>query len=181
MEPWYSQSESNLVDAIEEGKIVRVSEEYARREGLTILRIHKQEEENKAKLKKNQEEEYISPYDLRKPLNWRKDQVYSELVENFHWQISKKRKALGLTRKKLAERINETEYTIKLIENGILPRGDFVIINKLQNLFSINLRKDKRDFVQSPRSFLKENPENQQEKTDKPKENVSGNDIEIIE
>jgi len=38
METWHQESKENLVDAIEEGKIVKVSQEYALREHLPIIR-----------------------------------------------------------------------------------------------------------------------------------------------
>ena len=152
----YLESEDN-VEAIEEGKIVKVSERYAKREGLPILRrptpkiFHP---------KKQEEEKRISFDDLRKPLNWRKSQVFSELIENFHWEISKKRRQIGLSRKQLALDIKESENTIKLVENGILPKDDFKIINKIQERLNINLRKDNKNFNEPVRPLI----ENEEEK-----------------
>ncbi len=147
----YFESEDN-VEAIEEGKIVKVSERYAKREGLPILR--RPSTKVFSHPKKQEEEKRISFDDLRKPLNWRKSQVFSELTENFHWEISKKRRQIGLSRKQLASSINESENTKKLVENGILPKDDFKIINKLQERLNINLRKDKKDFAQPVRPLV---------------------------
>ena len=126
--------------------------------------------------------------DLRKTQYYKGSQVLSELVDNFQWHIIKKRRALGLTRKRLAEKLGETENTIKLLENGVLPREDFVIINKLQNFFSFNIRKDKKDFAHSPRSLIKEQKQEDKEsqiksqKSDaETKTKMLGNDIELIE
>ena len=183
MEQWHSEYSNELVDAIEEGKIVKVSEDYAKKEGLTIIRRNIPQKQALPKKRQNEEEERLTLDDLRKPLHWRKDQVISELTENFHWQISRKRKEIGLTRKRLAQAINETENNIKLIENGLLPKNDFVIINKLQSFLKINLRKDQKDFLQSARSLITE--DNREEKSSPQKEtrtvHVSGSDIEIIE
>lgn len=183
MEIWNPESDNNLVDAIEEGKIVKVTEEYARLECLPILR--KQTPKIHISKKKQKEDEpRLSFDDFRKPLNWRKSQVLSELMENFHWQISKRRRQLGLARRQLAQRINESEYHIKMIENGTLPKDDFVIINKLQIFLGINLRKDKKDFNKPARSLIKE--ENLEEikkdrlsKEDNP--TFSGNEIQLLE
>ena len=71
------------------------------------------------------------------------------------------------------------------MENGVLPREDFVIVNKLQNFFNFNLRKDKKDFAQSPRSLINPKQENTELKADKSdseiKTKMSGSDIELIE
>ena len=154
MQQWYSESDDGLVDAIEEGRIVRVPELYAKKEGLTILRRPRIEKQSMQK-KQKQEEPYLSFDDFRKPLR-QKSQVLSELMENFHWEIKKKRRQLGITRRKIAEEIGEPEYALKLIESGILPKDDFVIINKLQDYLKLNLRKDKKDFEQSARSLISE-------------------------
>ena len=143
MESWYSkenlESETDIVDAIEEGKIVKVSLSYAKKEGLAILRkpLIKTFQEPK-KNRQFEQEERLSMDDLRRPLRPKKSQVIASLIENFQWEIAKKRRAIGLSRKQLALAINETESTIKLIENGIFPKDDFVIINKIQEIHPIN-------------------------------------------
>lgn len=186
MDSWKPNPTNNFVEAIEEGKIVRVSEKYAIMEGLPILK------KPQIKIKKPRpdpnEEEHLTLEDFRKPLNWQKSQVISELVENFHWKISKKRKELGLTRKQVATAIAETENNIKLIENGILPKSDFIIINKLQSYLKINLRKDQQDFSRQMRDLIEQNQKasNKEKDTQKQKhltgtESLLGDDIEIIE
>ena len=120
-----------MVDAIEEGKIVSVSEDYAKREGLTILRKH----EPKNFLERNKQSQPASPRagiegrsykkgilsfeELRKPLDWRKNQIVQELAEDFHWLITKARRERNMTRKQLANAIRESEDTVKKLENGI--------------------------------------------------------------
>lgn len=178
MEPWQSASENELVEAIEEGRIVKVSEDYAKREGLPILR--KQQPKITKPQKKETEEKRLFIDDLRKPLNWKKSQVMAELVDNFQWEVAKKRRQLGITRKQLAASISEPEYVLKLIENGILPKDDFIIINKLQARLNLNLRKDKKDFIQPARNLLDEQKEEAREPIQE-NENLLGNDIQPID
>ena len=180
----------NIVEVIEDGKIVRVSEEYARKEGLLILR----KREGNAFPGKNLSGESLSAKEvkqgirtdrespkpkkgvldfeeLRKPLDWRKSQIVKELIENFHWHISRARRTRGMSRKQLAEALGEKEETLKLVENGIVPDNDFVLINKIQDLLQINLRKDGKNFQKSARfevdseKRIKEELEKEEEKT----------------
>lgn len=178
MENWNPRSTDNFVEAIEEGKIVRVSEEYARMEGLPILK--KPEICVRKPRHDPNEEEHLSLEDFRKPLNWQKSQVMAELIENFHWKISRKRKELGITRRQMAQVINEPENNIKLLENGILPKSDFIIINKIQSYLKINLRKDNKDYTQPMRTLVEKSS---QEENKKPQKDgrLLGDDIQIIE
>ena len=138
-----------LVDAIEEGRIVRVPEDYARREGLLILRREADipsepltpKGKRDAGARKNKG--FIGMDDLRKPLRPNQDELLRELVDNFHWVLVEKRKAKGLTRKKLAESVGETELNVKMLENGILPMNNFILINKLESFYGVSLRKNK--------------------------------------
>ena len=52
-----------------------------------------------------------------------------------------------MSRKQVASSIACTENDLKMMENGVLPSNDFVLVNKLQSYYSINLRKDGKDFV----------------------------------
>lgn len=150
-----------LVEALEEGKIVKVREEYAKREGLLILRKDFEKPIEKRYLVHNtrekKEEERIGFDELRKPLNWRKNQVVSELIDNFQWVILQERKKRNLTRKQFAGILNVSENEMKMIENGIV--NDFVLINKIQSHFGINLRKDEKDFSASAREVLEKKGE----------------------
>lgn len=137
-----------MVDAIEDGRIVRVPEDYARREGLLILRKQVQVSTSPLGIKEKKDEEarrskgFIGMDDLRKPLR-KENEVLKELVDNFHWILLQKRKGRGLMRKKVAEAIGETEVNIKMIENGVLPVNNFILINKLESYYGISLRKNK--------------------------------------
>jgi transcriptional regulator with XRE-family HTH domain len=146
-----------IVEAIEEGRIVRVSEEYAKQEGLLILRKASSGEgvREKVDVKKGLgEERRLGFDDYRRPLDWRKNKIIDALIDNFNWEIAKMRKAKNITRKQLATEVGVSENTIKIVENGILPSEDFVLINKIENYLGISLRKDKTGFGGSPREML---------------------------
>ena len=178
-------SDDGFVEAIEEGKIVKVSASYAKKEGLPILRKSKlaelQEGVKKSAPSYFKTKEYgrtdlgMVADNFRKP-EWKEKQVLSELIENFHWAIRFTRKRKGLTRKQLAKLINEREEDLRLIENGFLPAGDFVLVNKIQNALGINLRKDKKDFNKSAYEMMK----GFKGDSTHSKEELSGSDIEIL-
>ena len=71
--------EENLVEVIEDGKIVKVHESYALREGLPIIRRKMIESSFKTSIDK--EERFDFDY-LRKPLNWREKQEVKGLINN---------------------------------------------------------------------------------------------------
>jgi len=150
--------ESGMVEALEDGKIVKVSEEYAKAERLLILRRIEKQGKVDAPVSKERkffgEEKKVGFDELRKPLHYQKNKVIEDLVPNFQWEIMKARRTKNITRKKLAEAIGVNENSLKLIENGSLPADDFVLINKLQNYLGINLRKNKMDYNQSVRKIL---------------------------
>ena len=159
----------NFVEAIEEGRIVKVTEDYARREGLLIVR--KQSDSTEGNVSSNlsgfrqelvvgglgsgisgvPDRGRMSRRDfkmetLRKPLHYYKNEVVADLVDNFHWQISSVRKAKNMTRRQLAQKVGENEETIKMVENGILPQDNYILINKIQSTLGINLRKEGKKF-----------------------------------
>ena len=147
----FDQNERKMVDALEDGRIVRVSEEYAKREGLLIIRKpepsaidspSKQKEMKLTPRLRGERKAYFDIEKYRRP--WHdKNEILSSLVDNFHWEISSKRKGLNLNRKQMAQEINCPEEDLKLIENGTLPHNDYILINKIENYLKINLRRDK--------------------------------------
>jgi ribosome-binding protein aMBF1 (putative translation factor) len=152
----------NLVEAIHDGRIVKVPEDYAVREGLLILRkdtgrstsmevsFSKSLDFNDKKLKEKVEGR-LDFDDFRRPLNWREGQVVRDLVDNFHWQIVRARRAKGMTRGDFASELGIKENEVKLIEHGTFPFKDYILINRMQVVLGINLRKDGKDFGKSPR------------------------------
>jgi ribosome-binding protein aMBF1 (putative translation factor) len=143
------------VDAIDEGKIIRVTREHAIREGLMILREIEDKKQHIEEVKrKGREEGKMLFDDFRKPLSWQKNQVYAELMDNFHWEIVRARKGRNLTRKQVATALNVREEDIKSLENGLVPNPDFVLINKLQAYLGINIRKDRQDYSNEARKLI---------------------------
>ena len=47
-----------------------------------------------------------------------------------------------MTRKQLAQALSVSEHEIKLLEHGLLPSDDFVLISKVEKYFGLNLRRD---------------------------------------
>jgi ribosome-binding protein aMBF1 (putative translation factor) len=181
----------DLVDAIEDGKIVKVTESYAKREGLMILRRQTHFEPDKLK-SPGQINQYIVKEDplgrrgreplnldkLRRPLDYRKNNIVADLKDNFHWEISRARKARGITRKQLADALATSEEAIKMIENGVLPSNDFVLISKLEKYFGLNLRKSGGDF-DKPMLQKALGTDKKEVKNEKKEENISQVDMEF--
>ncbi|MBX4212045.1 helix-turn-helix transcriptional regulator [Candidatus Pacearchaeota archaeon] len=175
-----------MVDAIEEGKIVSVSESYAKKEGLMILRKPKigytAQDLAERSMRRRKEDERDMKFGIdnfRKPLGWTKNQVVGELVDNFHWEIVSARKRKNMTRKQVADALHEPENSIKMLENGLLPANDFILINKIQSFYRINLRKDGRDFQKSARSLVK--PSEKIEEAKEEPTDLPGGDIQILD
>jgi ribosome-binding protein aMBF1 (putative translation factor) len=170
--------EGNFVEAIENGKIVRVTEGYAKREGLFILR--KQEPLNIVPQKKNKEEEGRPLFDdFRKPLRFKENDLAKDMIDNFHWILLEKRKVKGITRKQLANALGENENSIKLMENGVIPSGNYVLVNKLEKFYGISLRKGAVNYQESARKLV-ENKKNTEGYSEEIRA-VSGDEIDLEE
>src|SRR3989338_3984631 len=131
-----------LVDALDEGVIVRVPESYARREGLPILRKWvPPQPEHKSPNKLGSKE--IGGMDaFRRPLRKESEGVRAALFDNFHWALRHRRQQMSLSRKQLAVAVGASEQDIKFLENGVLPSNDFVLISTLESYCGITLRKE---------------------------------------
>lgn len=187
--------QKDLVEAIEDGRIVKVPEQYAKREGLLILKkapIQTQRDLLPPSYLEKKERERpsrtlpLTDYIRSKP-DWREKQVISELVDNFHWQIRYNRRVRGLTRKQLAQMINVPEEQIQILESGRLPSNDFVLLNKIQKFFNINLRKDGKEFNISAAELMHKASSDQETKPQKSKsrmedyKDILGGDLEIVD
>lgn len=151
-----------MVEAIEEGKIVRVTEDYAKREGLIVLKRYDPPAAAPTApgyniSKKAEPVKSMRDY-LEKRPDWREKQVTSELLENFNWVVRNERRRRGLTRKQLAKMINEPEENIKMVEAGYLPAKDFILVNKIQGVFGVSLRKDQKKFDSPVMPSVLQNP-----------------------
>jgi len=188
-----------IVEVIREGEIVRMSETQAIDEDLFILRkiIEPErepvEEEIPVAARKQSSVASISRLETWKArkFNYKKNRVFEDLLDNFHWQISRARRAKGLTRQQLADNIGANDEEMKMIEMGELPKDDFVLINKIESNLGINLRKEKKkgDVTLADLQKMDEaNIQNQIEKShmkeaglEGEEERISGEDIEIVE
>lgn len=130
-----------FVDALEEGEIVRVPEQYARREGLPILRKWSLPTIQKP-VNKLGPKETGGMDTFRRPLRGEREGVRAALLDNFHWALSQKRRKLHLSRKQLAAAVGASEQDIKLLENGVLPSNDFVLISALERQLDMSLRNE---------------------------------------
>lgn len=157
-----------LVDAIKEGHIITIPESQARDEELFILRTHEARDPS-ASLpsieSRRRSGRTMAPLPPRSSAKWhsyqseyKKNNVIKELVDNFHWEIGKARKARTMSRLQLANAVDVPENVIKMVENGELPSDDFILINKLQAYLGINLRRDGKRFDVSPRSLSSSRP-----------------------
>lgn len=171
-----------FVDAIENGKIVRVTESYAKREGLFILRKH--EQVNVAPVKRNKDEEGRPLFDdFRKPLRFKENDLGKDMADNFHWILLEKRKLKGITRKQLASLLGESENSIKLMENGVIPFGNYVLVNKLEKFYGISLRKGVVNYQESARKLVEDKKKTDIEKIKSEvsgEESISGDEIDIL-
>lgn len=191
-------SSDNLVEAIEEGRIVRVPESYAKREGLIVLKrpeIAERASSNPPSTAPSSHRK--NDLSRTKPFThiidqrpgWQEKQVISELVDNFQWQIKFERRKKGLTRKQFAKIINEPEENIQIIEAGRLPSPDFILINKIQKALNLNLRKDQKDFSLTTKDMLSQQKDVPEKKKDyrnlkdkgKDKGDLLGEGIEILD
>ena len=191
MENWNEAKDTGFVDAIEEGKIVRVHKDYALKEGLLILRKSlatsglSSVEEKKKKEVEVHSSKVPRMEEFRKELSWKKSSVVQDLVDNFHWEISKRRRERGISRTQLAKLTGVHEREIRMLETGIVPHEDFVLINKIQEILVVNLRKDKQDYVGSMRALVdesnSESVEKKKEKKSEDKGELFGEGIELVE
>ncbi len=179
--------EDRIVEAIEEGKIVRVYESYAKREGLPVLRkpnigqIQKTYASLPPGLKKIQKQEETPIMEkMRKAPSWEEKQIISDLIDNFHWHINRARRNKGLTRKQFAKLINIPESSLEMIEYRRLPSNNFILIQKIEEVLGINLRKNKISIEQARIA-----PEKNTKIKEKDKRKITnplfGSDIEILE
>lgn len=145
--------ELKMVEAIDEGRIVRVPEEYAVREGLMILRKPRVDVPAQPLVEERPEKRQSGIDALRKPLRYKQNDIAPSLVEHFQWVVGQKRRERNMTRKQLATAVQCSEHAIKMIENGILPADNYILINRIEKYFEIVLRKDGQDYQGSMRNL----------------------------
>jgi len=120
-------------------------------------KISKIENEKALKYEKNQENDlkeiadknFVDGFQIKQ--NSRK-----EFIDNFHWIITRARRAKKLTQKQLAETIKESETAVKIAEQGIIQENSDLFMNKLENFLGIKLLKES-SFKQE--ELIEKNPE----------------------
>ncbi len=65
----------------------------------------------------------------------------SDLIDNFHWTIQRIRRNKKVTREQFAKGIGESEATVRMLEQGILPNNDYKLVNKVESYLGVTLRK----------------------------------------
>ncbi len=63
------------------------------------------------------------------------------LVDNFHWEVTRARRNKGLSPRQLGWALGESETAIKMIEKAELPEEHEKLIRKLEQFFQIKLRE----------------------------------------
>jgi len=189
----------SFVEAIEEGKIVRVPLEYARREGLLIVK--KLDDTplspslpSSSPLTRSFVRSSPAPFTserlARKGIlqfdsyrrSLRQDDNTASLQENFHWELQRQRKMRGMTRKQVAQAVSLTEEAIKQLELGIIGK-DFVALHALESYYHINVRRGGSYLPQTPLASTSVREENDTLRSiaDTQARSLLGSDIELFD
>jgi ribosome-binding protein aMBF1 (putative translation factor) len=138
----------SIVEVIKEGEIIRMSESQAIDEDLFVLRKVIEQEREILDLSNI---ESLKPAPASRLEEWRagqinlkKNNVLADLKDNFHWEISRVRRMKNISRKQLADKVEESEESLRMIEFGELPSDDFVLISKIERVLGIDLRREKQ-------------------------------------
>ncbi len=191
------QGDAIYVEAIKDGEIIRVLESVAILEDLFILRkiVNPSQQatssfvQSSVKSKETMRNSTIMFDWKHGKFGGKKNNVMQDLVPNFNWEISRNRKLKNMSRLKLAQMINSTEEEVKMVELGELPKDDFVLISRVENVFGINLRKHPASIAQVNIADLqKRNEQIKKEQEIKISKDIfkdstsfAGNDIEILD
>jgi len=148
-----------LFSAISEKGIVRICRKCSFEEDIPIMKYMKEETEKRptvyerlsrlsgveAKSEKEKVDEQNEALRKIADENFSKsvlDENPSGMVGNFHWIIMRARRAKKLTQEQFAEAIEESEEAIKMAEKGVLPKNDFVLVNKIENYLGIRIKDE---------------------------------------
>ena len=175
-----------IVEVIKEGEIIRMSESQAIDEDLFVLRKVIEQEREVLDLS-NIESSKPAPASRLKEwragqINLKKNNVLEDLKDNFHWEISRVRRMKNISRKQLADKVEESEESLRMIEFGELPSDDFVLISKIERILGISLRKKKQISEVTLADLQKMSEEKVREEIDNVQHpEFLGNEIEIDE
>jgi ribosome-binding protein aMBF1 (putative translation factor) len=99
----------------------------------------------------------------------------SDLIPNFHWEIQRAKRIKKITREEFAKGIGESDVTIRMIEQGLLPNNDYRIINKIESFLGISLRKQNSGLHDAGRRYILDNSLIEKEEKELPSKRVSFN------
>jgi len=155
-----SENEVRLFDAIYEGRMSCLCERCSIIENIPIIKKPNTEQlkesekgievqkrmKTLAGIRDTKEDETFFKEDElnnleENPQRERPEEEQLRLIEHYHWEIMRNRRRRGITQKKLAELLGESEVAIQLIEKNKLPENAERLIRKLEQLFQIKLRK----------------------------------------
>ncbi|MCL5018294.1 MAG: hypothetical protein M1416_00810 [Candidatus Pacearchaeota archaeon] len=145
-----------LYDAISDHGIVKVCSDCANIEKIPIIRKPTENQIKEAQRHRTVHERLVGA-GLGKKLTTNREvtlrdlvdqkfknrgvQTHTDLIENFHWKIQQVKRTKRITRDEFAKGIGESEATVRMIEQGILPANDYKIVNKIESFLGITLRK----------------------------------------
>ncbi len=183
--------EVKLSDAIYENDLVNVCERCAITENIPILkkpstsqlkaaersegvyqrlkRISGQEEE-----KENHESflDKIKKLDENPELEKPEEKLFN-LIDNFHWHVSRARRNKGLSQRQLSWALGESETALKMVERGELPEEPEKLIKKLEQFLQIELRERTEEELEQERK-------KREIKFNIPKSEISSDPIQAI-
>jgi len=73
------------------------------------------------------------------PLLSEKMKPKPDLIKNFNWEVLKARRQKKLTQMKLGTLVGESEFTIRMLERGIVPENYHHLIKKIEEILKINI------------------------------------------
>ena len=176
----------SVVEVIKEGEIIRMSESQAMDEDLFVLRKVIEQEREILDLSNIESSKPAPTSRLEEwragQINLKKNNVLADLKDNFHWEISRVRRMKNISRKQLADKVEESEESLRMIEFGELPSDDFVLISKIERILGVNLRKEKQISEVTLADLQKMSEEKVREEIDNVQHpEFLGNEIEIDE
>ncbi len=175
-----------IVEVIKEGEIIRMSESQAIDEDLFVLRKVIEQEREILDLSNIESSKPAPASRLEEwragQINLKKNNVLADLKDNFHWEISRVRRMKNISRKRLADKVEESEESLRMIEFGELPSDDFVLISKIERVLGVNLRREKQISEVTLADLQKMSEEKVRTEIDNVKHpEFLGNEIEIDE
>jgi len=133
-----SENKTKLFDAIVGSGIVKVCENCSSERNYPLIKKPTANDYSKIHQETNLRALVDSRFDKKQKEKVKKR---NDLVDNFHWFIMRARRSMKLTQSQLAKEIGESETTIKMAEKGILPDGDYRLVDKLETVLRIKILK----------------------------------------